>query len=173
MVTATRSVRIRIATEADVPEIVHCLHSAFAPYRRAYTPKACTATVLTQPMARRRLRSMTVWVAVGGDGRVVGTIAAKATGRHHGHLRGMAVLPGFQGKGIASALLASAIAHARKQGQRNVTLETTEPLERATLFYLRHGFRRTGRTRRWGGMRLVGFERTIATPTRRRTRAAR
>ena len=171
MSSARHAVRIRIAVEADLPGILSCLHSAFEPYRQAYTPVAWTATVLTLPTARRRLRSMTVWVAVDRDGQVLGTIAAKATTSDHAHLRGMAVLPDYQEKGIASALLDSAIAHARKEGQRCVTLETTEPLERASQFYLRRGFRRSGRTRRWGGMRLIGFERIIATRSRRIARS--
>jgi GNAT superfamily N-acetyltransferase len=106
---------------------------------------------------------MSVWVAVRENQQVVGTVALKSVSRHRGHLRGMAVLPEFQGTGLASALLRTAIRAAAKNGERRVTLETTEPLERATQFYLRHGFRTSGRRRQWGGMKLIEFERAVPT----------
>jgi GNAT superfamily N-acetyltransferase len=151
-----------------VAGILECLRSAFEQYRPRYTARAFMATVLTEPMAQRRVRSMTVFVAVSPKGRIVGTVAVKRASTGHAHLRGMAVLPEYQGKGIASALLGAAIRQARSAGQLYVTLETTEPLRRATRFYLSRGFRRTGRYRSWGGMKLIGFERAIPKPTQSR-----
>ena len=103
---------------------------------------------------------MTVFVAVLRNRRIVGTVAVKRVSSAHAHLRGMAVVPRYEGQGVASALLTAALRHARKDGPSRVTLETTAPLRRATRFYLDHGFRPTGRTRHWGGMQLFGFERT-------------
>lgn len=116
---------------------------------------------------------MMVLVAVDRRGRILGTVAVKRASSGHAHLRGMAVLPQYQGKGIASALLEAAIRRARKAGQLYVTLETTEPLRRATRFYLRRGFQPTGRYRYWGGMRLIGFERTSHDPYRPNDRLGR
>jgi GNAT superfamily N-acetyltransferase len=163
--TRARGFRIRRANESDVPGILECLHSAFEEYRSRYTPSAFVATVLTERMAHRRLRTMTVWVAVGPGHRVLGTVASKLVSPGHAHLRGMAVLPGHQGKRIATVLLAAAIRHARSARAVRVTLETTEPLQRASRFYLHHGFRRTGHHRRWGGMKLIGFEQLLPAPT--------
>lgn len=152
-----RGVRIRPATIADVDGLLRCLREAFEPYRERYTRVAYLATVLTATSARRRLRSMAVWVAADREGRILGTIALKRISRTHGHLRGMAVTPDFQGTGIASKLLRTAMDHSVRSGQRCVTLETTEPLDRAARFYLRHGFRKSNRTRHWGGMKLIEF----------------
>lgn len=159
--SVVQEVRIRPARASDVGGIVECLHSAFEPYRSAYTATAFAATVLTTTTAKRRVRSMTVWVAVGRQGRILGTVAVKRASPRHAHLRGMAVLPEYQGQGIASALLEHTVRRARAKGFRYVTLETTEPLTNAARFYLSHGFRRTGRSRHWGGMKLIGFERRI------------
>jgi GNAT superfamily N-acetyltransferase len=154
----TLRVRIRPASSADVEGILDCLHAAFEPYRRQYTSKAYVATVLTRPMLLRRLRSMTVLVAAARNRRVIGTVAIKRVSPRHLHLRGMAVLPSHQGRGVASSLLRAAVRHARKDGHRHVTLETTEPLRGAMRFYVQRGFRPTGKHRTWGGMRLLGFE---------------
>ena len=173
MTSPGKAVEIRVATASDVEGILACLHSAFERYRREYTPSAYTATVLTTPMAKRRVRSMTVLVGVDSKGRIIGTVAVKRSSPGHAHLRGMAVLPQYQGKGVASALLDAAIRHAQATGQSYVTLETTEPLHRATRFYLRHGFRKTGRYRQWGGMKLIGFERAIPGPAKPRRPSGR
>jgi len=104
---------------------------------------------------------MTVFVAVAQNRRIVGTVAVKRVSSAHAHLRGMAVVPQFQGKGVAPALLTAALRHCRQVDQTWVTLETTVPLQRAARFYLDHGFRATGRFRHWGGMKLLEFERIL------------
>jgi GNAT superfamily N-acetyltransferase len=161
MTSGRSTSRIRVAVAADAPGILGCLAAAFRPFRRAYTSEAYVATVLTPTSLGRRLRSMTVWVALDARGRVVGTIALKQVTGAHGHLRGMAVLPSFQGRGVGRRLLAAAVRRARAGGTDRLTLETTEPLVRAERFYQRYGFRSTGHTRRWGGMRLFEFERVL------------
>src|SRR5262245_32369362 len=95
---------------------------------------------------------MCVFVAV-SEGYVVGTVACAASGEE-GHLRGMAVLPDWQGSGVASALLQAAEAEIRNQHCKRVTLDTTEPLARAVRFYARHGFRLSGRVSDFFGMPL-------------------
>jgi GNAT superfamily N-acetyltransferase len=64
------------------------------------------------------------------------------------------VLPGLQGHGVAERLLLAAEAELRASGCARVTLDTTEPLERAIRFYLRHGYAATGVTTDFFGMRL-------------------
>jgi len=99
--------------------------------------------VLDSQSIEHRLSDMCVFVAV-SEGDVVGTIACAATG-DEGHLRGMAVLPDWQGTGVASALLEAAEAEIRNQCRKRITLNTTEPLARAMSFYEHHGFTRSGR----------------------------
>jgi GNAT superfamily N-acetyltransferase len=66
----------------------------------------------------------------------------------------MAVLPDWQGTGVASALLEAAEGEVRDQHRTRVTLDTTEPLARAMHFYERHGFTRSGRVSDFFGMSL-------------------
>ncbi len=150
--------KIRIARVADVPGLLACLDAAFLPFRGAYTPRAYTATVLSESTARRRLRSMTVLIAEDRRHRIVGTVSIQRASPRHAHLRGMAVVPALQGSGVATALVDQAIERAGDLGFERITLETTRPLRRAARFYRRHGFRRTGRTRLWSGMTLIEFE---------------
>ena len=150
-----RSFTIRRADSNDGEAILACLAAAFAPYRNSYTPAGFADTVLDPQSIQRRLRDMCVLVAV-SQGRVVGTLACAAKG-DEGHLRGMAVLPDWQGSGVASALLQAAETEIRNKRCKRVTLNTTEPLERAMGFYARHGFTRSGRTKDFFGMPLCGW----------------
>lgn len=147
-----RSFTIRRAGWNDAEAILACLASAFAPYRNSYTPAAFTDTVPDLELVQHRLRQMCIFVAVSNE-EVVGTIACAASG-DEGHLRGMAVLPEWQGTGVASALLEAAEAELRNQNRKRVTLDTVEPLARAMRFYERHGFTRSGRVRDFFGMPL-------------------
>jgi ribosomal protein S18 acetylase RimI-like enzyme len=96
---------------------------------------------------------MCLFVAVAA-GYVVGTVGCQALGNGEGHLRGMAVLPEWQAKGVAKALLAAAETELRRRQCRRITLDTTEPLQRAVRFYRKHGFSASGRVSDFFGMRL-------------------
>lgn len=141
---------VRTATAADLAGLLRCLRAAFAPFEAAYPRAAYEDTVPGPEALRRRLAEMTVYVALHGD-EVVGTIAWRRTG-DGAHVRGMAVLPGWQGSGVAARLLEAVEAAAA--GCRRLTLETTDPLQRAIRFYERHGFSRTGRVRDYFGIPL-------------------
>jgi len=160
-----KAVRIRAATASDLPGVLACLRSAFAPYAPKYTASAYRATVLTLPLARRRLRSMRVLVATDPSGTIVGTVSIQYVSTRHAHLRGMAVVAARQGTGVATLLLRAAIDRSRRYGARRITLETTLPLRRAARFYRRHGFERTGRIRDWAGMSLIEFELALCVPS--------
>lgn len=150
---------IRPATAAA--GVLACLAEAFAPYRARYTPEGFRDTVLTAATFERRLAGMTVLVAVDGDGAVIGTIGHGTAGAGEGHIRGMAVRPGLQGRGVAAALLAAAEEGMRRAGCTRATLDTTTPLERAIAFYDRHGYRATGRVADFFGMPLHEYEKPL------------
>ena len=156
-------VTIRKATTIQVDGILECLHSAFAPYRSAYTAAAYEDTVLTQESLLRRLDEMMVLVALDRSGGVAGTIAYKVVEQGEGHIRGMAVRPEYQSSGIADRLLERAEAELINANCSQATLDTTQPLERAMAFYERHGFRRSGTTRDFFGMPLIEYVK-ILTP---------
>jgi N-acetylglutamate synthase-like GNAT family acetyltransferase len=153
--------RIRKARLEDAGEILACLAGAFAPYRVSYSPAGFADTVLTERALRQRFREMTVLVAVDQSGEVIGTIAYKVAERGHGHVRGMAVGPPWQGSGVAKSLLDRAESDLRKLGCNIMTLGTTKPLERAIRFYEKNGFHATGEMSVFFGMDLVSYRKDI------------
>lgn len=152
---------VRRAEEQDAPAILACLRAAFEPYRERYTPGAFVDTVLTPERLGTRLQAMRVFVAIAPDGVLAGTIAAAVVDGQEGHLRGMAVAPEWQGRGVAQRLLATAIAELRASGCTRVTLDTTEPLRRAVRFYEAHGFLPTGRVIEFFGMPLYEYAKSL------------
>lgn len=154
------AITIRRATRADCEGILWCLHSAFEPFQSQYTPGAYSDTVLNLNTLQERLREMAVFVAMPDSGEVIGTISCNAL-NGEGHLRGMAVLPSWQGRGISKGLLDRAESHLRESGCNRVTLDTTEPLKRAIRFYERNGFCATGRTVDFFGMPLFEYEKRL------------
>jgi ribosomal protein S18 acetylase RimI-like enzyme len=146
---------VRKASVLDARAISACLSSAFAAYRSRYTAEAYARTVLSTELVQNRMAQMELFVAV-SEGAIVGTHAYSLENRE-GHLRGMAVLPEWQGTGVASALLQSAEEALRVRGCERVVLGTTELLARAIHFYQRHGFYSTGRVYEFFGMRLYEY----------------
>lgn len=158
---STRNFKVRQATSADAPAILSCLAAAFEPYRNNYTPEAFTDTVLTPGTVHQRLASMSIFVAE-GDEQIVGTIACGALDHAEGHLRGMAVLPGWQGRGVSEALLHSAEAELASRNCSRITLDTTEPLQRAMKFYEKHGYQRSGKISDFFGMPLHEYVKQLS-----------
>jgi ribosomal protein S18 acetylase RimI-like enzyme len=155
-----KDVRICVANIGDAPQIAACLEEAFAPFRALYAPEAYADTVPSIDGLSLRIASMRVLVAVADD-QVVGTIAGAVNERGEGHLRGMAVLPQWQGSGIATQLLTAIENDLRAQRCLRVTLDTTSPLERAIRFYQSHGYRRTGVIGDFYGMPLYEFAKDL------------
>src|SRR5207248_3212448 len=101
-----------------------CLRAAFEPYRPQYTAAAYEDTVLTPATVAERFATMAVLVAATRGGEVIGTVACHVVGAGEGHLRGMAVRPDWQGRGVAEELLAAAESELRRVGCDRVTLDT-------------------------------------------------
>ena len=153
---------VRRACAADAPAILECLRAAFEPYHSSYTRDAFHDTVLTPETLGERLGAMSVLVAVDPAGNIVGTIACALIDANEGHLRAMAVLPAWQGQGIAPQLLQAAEEELAARGCVRITLDTTEPLLRAVRFYEKHGYRRTGRTTDFFGMPLHEYAKDLS-----------
>jgi ribosomal protein S18 acetylase RimI-like enzyme len=150
-------VTIRRAAAGDAQAILDCLRAAFEPYRDGYTPGAFGDTVPTLAGLVRRAGSMCLFVAVTAAGEVVGTVACQVIAPDEGHLRGMAVHPLWQGRGVADRLLAAVEGTLRQQGCARISLDTVAPLQRAVRFYERHGFHPSGRVRDFFGMPLYEY----------------
>src|SRR5262245_19908296 len=158
---APERVLIRRADERDIAAVLACLAATFEPYRSLYTPDPFRDTVMTKESAEPRFREMTVLVALDEHSSVVGTIAYQVAASSEGHLRGMAVLPAFQGYGVAERLLAAAETALAADGCSRVTLDTTEPLQRAIRFYRRHGYHPSGRVQDFYGMPLFEYQKLL------------
>jgi N-acetylglutamate synthase-like GNAT family acetyltransferase len=159
--TSPDEITIHRATLEHADGILECLRSAFAPYEHNYTKVAFEDTVLTRETLPRRLDEMTVFVALDRSGRVIGTIACNVIGQTEGHLRGMAVQPEFQTLGVADQLLERAEAELATQNCSRITLDTTEPLQRAIRYYEQRGYRRSGKIGDFFGMLLIEYVKVL------------
>ena len=92
---------------------------------------------------------------------MAGTIACAVVGYGEGHLRGMAVHPRWHGLGVAQQLLERAEEELKTQNCRYITLDTTEPLQRAIRFYERNGYRPTGKVDDFFGMPLYEYRKQL------------
>ena len=155
------TIRIHRAEASDAEGVLECLRAAFAPYKSFYSTEAFEDSVLTHESFPKRLEQMTVFVAVNDSGTVVGTIACCVSSNAEGHLRGMGVRPEWQASGIANRLLRCAEEELSKQNCRRITLDTTEPLQRAIRFYERRGYRRSGRVQDFFGMPLIEYVKEV------------
>jgi GNAT superfamily N-acetyltransferase len=154
---------VRRAREEDAAWILETLRDAFEPYRERYTAGGFADTVLTPAALAARMAEMSVFVATGEDGAVVGTIGVATHGRE-AHLRGMAIRPATQRHGVGQRLLRRALDEASLAGCSRVTLDTTAPLEGAMRFYEAAGFARTGRVQDFFGMPLFEYARALDHP---------
>jgi len=152
---------VRRAKTNDVHGVLACLLAAFDEYRDQYTPDAFADTVPDVESVDDRIRNMWVYVAVSDSGEIIGTLAAALTDDAEGHLRGMAVHPESQKRGVAKELLAIVLDDLRASGCKRVTLDTTPPLRKAMQFYEANGFRRTGRVSDFFGMELYEYARNL------------
>ena len=152
---------MRKAKDEDALGILACLREAFEEFRSRYTPQAFVDTVLTMETLRERLEKMSVLVAVNSANLLVGTIACSVVSSAEGHLRGMAVLPSMRGNGIAAQLLRQAETELLLRGCNRVTLDTTEPLERAMRFYEKNGYQRSGKVSDFFGMPLIEYQKNL------------
>jgi len=157
---APDAVHVRRAVPEDVEPIHRCLLAAFEPYRSRYTEGAFADTVPAPEGIRDRIRTMAVFVAT-ASGEIVGTISGHEEEGGTGHIRGMAVLPGWHGGGVAATLLAEVEEELRRRGCTRVNLHTTRPLERAAHFYEKQGFARTGQIEDFFGMDIIEFAKSL------------
>ena len=153
---------IRPARIEDAAAVLQCLRAAFEPYHLQYTPQAWLDTVMTPDTLLYRLTSMTVLVAVSAEGNIVGTIGGATVSSSEGHLRGMAVYPEGHGRGIAQLLLEGMEGHLLAKGSKLISLDTTEPLQRAMRFYEKNGYRRTGKITDFFGMPLIEYAKSFS-----------
>jgi ribosomal protein S18 acetylase RimI-like enzyme len=153
---------IRPALVSDAEEIQECLRLAFGSFLDSYSSEAFLDTVPTLENVRNRFHTMSLFVAEDDNRHVIGTIGCHLKSPEEGFIRGMAVLPEWQGKGVAPNLLAAAESEIRARGCHRVSLDTTDPLKRAIHFYEKQGYRRTGAIEDFYGMPLHEFVKELS-----------
>ena len=152
---------IRPALVSDAEEIHECLRIAFGRFLDSYSQEAFLDTVPTVEKVRERMHSMSLFVAEDALRKVIGTIAYYLKTPEEGYIRGMAVLPEWQGKGVAQRLMETVENEVRDRGCKRVSLDTTDPLQRAIHFYEKRGYRRTGNIEDFFGMPLHEFTKEL------------
>lgn len=128
---------IRRATPADADALHALMLAAFGPYRDQYTDACFDATVIDPARFCRRMDEGPVWVAE--DGELFGTVGAKVDERGL-YIRGMAVHPKAQRRGVGAQLLAACEAYAHDHGIDTLWLSTTRFLDASARLYEAHGF---------------------------------
>jgi GNAT superfamily N-acetyltransferase len=81
-----------------------------------------------------------LWVAVGEDGDVVGSVALRDLGEGAVELKRMYLRPDQRGRGLGKELLAVALDWARAHEMRAVRLDTSERMVAAQRLYEANGF---------------------------------
>lgn len=153
-------ISLRAAGRGDFQGILNCLGEAFAPFRGSYTELAFSRTVLDSHLLAERSLRMQILVAVDCANCVLGTVAfGQVSGI--GHIRGMAVLPRYQGLGISSALLTEAETSLTQMRCRSVELGTTRHLQRAIRFYEKCSYQLVGDVGSFFGMDLIRYGKNI------------
>ncbi len=114
---------------------------------RAFSATYAEAAELTEEQWRARLHAgLPTWIATEGV-KPVGTVSLWRTPDQpadEGVLIGMWVASASRGTGVADALVAAALEHARGLGRRRILLDVARENHRAAGFYRRLGFRPTG-----------------------------
>jgi GNAT superfamily N-acetyltransferase len=128
---------VRLAALADAPE--------------SFADTVAQAQALKEPDWRAMTRDGAIFLATTGQ-RAVGVAAGlpRPSPLERG-LGAMWVAPPWRGRGVASMLADAVIAWARSQGCTRVGLWVPDDNTRARVFYERHGFRPTGRSRQFPG----------------------
>jgi [ribosomal protein S18]-alanine N-acetyltransferase len=124
--------RIRPATSADHDTIIEVDSTAFRP------PWQISAAVARRAMAQAS------WLTVAElDNQIAGYQLTTPT-PGGAHLARLAVLPGCQGRGLGAALVADMIEQCRRQGIRELTVNTQDTNAASLAVYQRLGYRRNG-----------------------------
>jgi len=101
--------------------------------------------------AATRAKEAELYVALGEDGKLLGTVTFCAEGSPfrevaapgEGEFRMLAVVPESRGRGVAEALVRTCIERAKELGYSAVVLSSMARQQQAQRIYARLGFRRT------------------------------
>ena len=162
---------VRQATDAHAAAMKAIADAGFATYTE-FAPGFRPADEWHEQEAERvahRLRDGVMWarIAEAGDGHPIAHVqimpayAGDQPVAGLVHLRQLFVLPDWWGAGLATELLAAALAEARASGYERMRLFTPRDHARARRFYVREGFSATGLGHQGGEIPLPLVEMAI------------
>ena len=138
------------------------LFDAFMPYRKQYTEAAFNATVISEENLKKRISDKVFDVLIAFyNSSICGTASVKVQDKDNLYLAGMAVKPGYYGKGIGHKILNAAEETAMLNGCSKIILETSAPLLNAIKLYGKFGFKRTGKSRDYFGINIFEMMKTL------------
>lgn len=164
-------IRVQRAGPADVGRVRKIVEEGIGAYREwapDWTPPQATAE--QRERLRQNFESDHAWIlmALTDDDEVVGVISMAASTAAHGeppppgtiYLWQMFVQPGWQGSGLAQALMDLAFDEAHSRGFTRMTLWAAAGAARARRFYEREGWTLSGETNEQAdfGLPLVQYE---------------
>ncbi len=141
-------VTVRRAREAELAAVGELTIGA---YRADGLTEAESAYALKLADARPRFEQAELWVAVDGEGALLGTVTmappgsswAQVAGPDQLEFRMLAVSHGARGRGVGEALTRRVVERAAELGLSAVTLSSSQEMVTAHRLYERLGFRRT------------------------------
>lgn len=135
----------RPAVDADGDGLAALIEACFAEYDGCVFDRVREFPELDAVATHFAATGGRLWVADAG-GAVVGSLGARPAGGAV-ELAKVYVARAHRGTGLAAALLATAVAFARRRGAERLELWSDTRFRRAHVFYAKHGFRRTGERR--------------------------
>jgi GNAT superfamily N-acetyltransferase len=165
---------IRTATPADAPALLSNMAAGIDSYRvwapANWTPPQSPPDILERLQAR--LGEDHVWVLTAWEGpNLAGHVSLSLVSGEDPepapegmiNLWQMFVAPAWQGRGLATQLMAAAVTEAGRRGYRRLRLWTPQGAAQARRFYEREGWSHTGavRTDSLFGLPLVEYQREV------------
>ena len=123
---------LRAATDADVPAVAGLIAAAFEVYRHSLEPPSSSLDK-TPAAVRRELETATALVAIEAE-TLVGCVFY-APKEDHVYLSRLAVLPEYQGRGIARALLSAVEDETLDLGAEKIRLQVRLVQKRNRALY--------------------------------------
>src|SRR6185295_15307062 len=120
--------------------VVELIRAVLAEYHLVFGDGSATDDQVLELPASYRDAGGGFWVALDGDGALIGTCGVYPVAPGDFELRKMYLRGDARGLGLGRALLDEAVAFARDRGARRLVLDTTEQMGRAIAFNEAHGF---------------------------------
>jgi ribosomal protein S18 acetylase RimI-like enzyme len=140
--------RVRSASEVDLPSIALCLGAAYRPVIARMPQRDAEAFVPGLPLAVERYAARGTWLLVELQSQIVGAVAFFGPGTTNhplfqgnvAHIQLLGVAPSQARRGVGRALVQECIATAQALGADELLLQTSQLMLEARSLYERLGF---------------------------------